>query len=51
MSVNNMGCECAEYDEDLGRYQCEVSGSECLYFIPDSKACARDYGEGPDSEE
>ena len=49
--VKNMGCNCAKYDEDLGRYQCSVSGSECMYLIPDSKACAKDYGEWPDSED
>lgn len=45
-----MGCKCAKFDEDEGRYYCEVSGSQCMYLIP-SKACARDYGEGPDVEE
>ena len=33
-----MGCKCAEsYDEDTNRYQCAVSGGECVFLIPDSK--------------
>lgn len=44
-----MSCKCAEFDQDKGRYECSVSGSECMYYVPDSEACARDYGEGPDA--
>ncbi|MDF2883836.1 MAG: hypothetical protein K0R54_4400 [Clostridiaceae bacterium] len=43
-----MDCTFASFDEDLGRYKCSVSGDECVYFIPNSKSCAKDYGEGPD---
>jgi len=50
MSANKKGCECAKYDLDSGRYQCSVSGDGCMYLIPDSKQCAKDYSEGPDSE-
>lgn len=46
-----MSCKCAHFDEDSGRYDCDVSGDQCIYFIPDSKACARNYGEGPDAQE
>jgi hypothetical protein len=45
-----MSCSCAEFDPEDGRYTCEVSGSGCIYLIPNSKACARDYGEGPDAD-
>ena len=45
-----MSCKCAKYDEDEGRYYCEVSGDQCIYLIPNSKRCAEDYGEGPDVE-
>ncbi len=44
-----MGCKAATFDEDLGRYQCDISGSECMYLFPSSKRCAEDYGEGPDA--
>lgn len=45
-----MSCKCAKYDCDEGRYYCEVSGSQCVYYIPNSKRCAEEFGEGPDSE-
>lgn len=45
-----MNCKCANYNEDEGRYYCEVSGSQCMYLFPSSKRCAEDYGEGPDAE-
>lgn len=45
-----MACECAEFDSDIGRYICNVSGDQCMYYIPNSKKCAEDYGEGPDVE-
>lgn len=45
-----MGCKCAKYDQDEGRYYCEVTGDMCLYLMPDSARCAADYGEGPDAE-
>ena len=44
------GCSCAVFESDEGRYVCEVSGDGCMYLIPDSKACAEDWGEGPDAE-
>ena len=44
-----MSCKAATYDEDEGRYYCEVSGDQCMYLIPDSKQCAEDYQEGPDA--
>lgn len=43
-----MSCTAAKYDPDEGRYYCDISGDQCMYLIPSSKACARDYGEGPD---
>ena len=46
-----MGCKCAHYDPDEGRYYCDVSGDQCMYLFPSSRACARDYGEGPDAEQ
>ena len=43
-----MACKCATYNGE-GRYDCSVSGSECMFMIPDSKACAEKFGEGPDA--
>lgn len=44
-------CKCASFDEDLGRYICSITDSECMYYVPDSKQCAEDYGEGSDADE
>lgn len=44
-----MSCICAKYDEDEGRFNCEVSGSQCIYLIPNSKRCAEEFEEGPDA--
>ena len=45
-----MSCKCAKYEEDENRYYCSVSGSGCVYMSPDSKQCAKDFGEGPDAD-
>lgn len=44
-----MSCKAAKFDPDEGRYYCEVSGDQCMYYIPSSKKCAEEYGEGPDA--
>lgn len=46
-----MSCKAAKFDPDEGRYYCEISGDRCMYYIPSSKKCDEEYGEGPDSEE
>lgn len=46
-----MSCKCAKYDEDEGRYYCEVTGDGCVFYIPNSKRCAELFDEGPDVEE
>lgn len=43
-----MSCRCATLDPDEGRYECSVTGDQCMYLYPDSKRCAEEYGEGPD---
>lgn len=40
-------CTCAKYDKDTGRYDCSVSGDECMFMMPNAVACAKKYGEGP----
>lgn len=46
-----MSCKAAKFDPDEGRYYCDVSGDQCMYYIPNSKICAEKYGEGPDAVE
>ena len=43
-----MSCKCSKYDMDEG-YKCSVTGDRCVFMIPNSKACAEMYGEGPDA--
>lgn len=45
-----MRCKSASFDEDEGRYYCEVSGGQCMFLIPNSKRCAEQFGEGPDAD-
>lgn len=46
-----MSCKAAKFDPDKGRYYCDVSGDQCMYYIPNSKTCAEEYGEGPDAND
>lgn len=47
--TDKMSCKCARRDLESGGWRCEVSGDACMYFIPNSKRCAEDFGEGPDA--
>jgi len=44
-----MSCKCATFQPDEGRWSCSVSGDGCMYLIPNSKKCAEQFGEGPDT--
>ena len=44
----NMSCKCAKATDEYHGWECEASGGACMFLIPDSKACAEKYGEGPD---
>lgn len=43
-----MGCSYAIETDEYNGFECPVSGGACMYLYPDSKRCAREYGEGPD---
>lgn len=45
-----MSCKCSNYDVDEGRFYCKISGSQCIYLVPNSKRCADEFGEGPEVE-
>lgn len=32
-----MSCRYAKIDLDTGRYECKLSGDECIYYIPNQK--------------
>lgn len=46
-----MACKFAEFDKEFGRYYCDVTGSQCVFIIPNSKSCANMFDEGPDANQ
>lgn len=44
-------CTAAYHTDEYHGYGCEISGGACMFLYPDSKACAKEYGEGPDIED
>jgi hypothetical protein len=46
-----MSCKCAKVTDEYHGWECEVTGSACVFLRPNSKACAEMYGEGPDAVE
>lgn len=46
-----MGCKCAKQTDEYHGWECEITDGACMFLIPDSKACASEYGEGPDAGE
>jgi len=45
-----MACKCARRTDEWHGWKCTITGGECMYLMLDSKACARDFGEGPDAD-
>jgi len=46
-----MSCKCAVPTDQWHGWECTVSGGECMFLSPKSKACAERYGEGPDAKQ
>lgn len=44
-----MACKAAIPTDEHHGWECSVSGSACMYLLPDSKRCAEEFGEGPDA--
>ena len=44
-------CKAAYYTDEWHGYGCSITGDACMFLFPDSKACAEQYGDGPDVEE
>lgn len=42
-------CKIAVRKDIFERYTCPITGSDCMYIVPDSKRCAKEFGEGPDA--
>lgn len=45
-----MSCKSAKRTDEYHGWECEVTGGACEFYIPNSKACAEMFGEGPDVE-
>lgn len=46
---SRLGCKCAKPTDQYHGWECEITGGECMFLFPSSKACAETYGEGPDA--
>lgn len=44
-----MACKCAKRTDQYHGWECEITEGACMFLIPNSKACAEIYGEGPDA--
>lgn len=44
-------CKEAYCTDEWHGYGCRITEGACMFLYPDSKACAEQYGEGPDAEE
>jgi hypothetical protein len=44
-----MACKCAIKTDEWHGWECDITGGACMYLIPDSKQCAKDFNEGPDA--
>lgn len=44
-----MACSCAKRTDEYHGYECTITEGPCMFLIPNSKRCAEEYGEGPDS--
>jgi hypothetical protein len=46
-----MSCTCAIRTDEYHGWKCKITDGACMFLCPDSKACAEEYGEGPDTQE
>jgi hypothetical protein len=45
-----MACKTAIPCDQYHGWECDVTGGACVFFTPNSKACAEMFGEGPDTD-
>jgi hypothetical protein len=43
-------CSCSRSTDEYHGWECTITDGECMFLSPDSKQCAKEYGEGPDAE-
>lgn len=44
-----MSCKCSCQTDEFHGWGCKITGGECMFLFPDSKACAEKFSEGPDA--
>ena len=42
-----MSCSAAKSSSQYHGWECKVSGGACMFLVPNSKACAEEFGESP----
>lgn len=45
-----MACKAAIPTDEYHGWECEITGGACMFIFPNSKACAEQFGEGPDAD-
>lgn len=45
----NVSCRCAKQTDEWHGWECSITEGPCMFLYPSSKACAEEYGEGPDA--
>lgn len=46
-----MSCKCAIPTDEYHGWECTVTGGACEFLFPSAKACAEEFGEGPETED
>lgn len=41
-----MGCKAAIPTDEYHGWECEITEGACMFLHPDSRRCAKEYGEG-----
>lgn len=44
------GCKCASQTDEWHGWKCSITDGPCEFLTPNSKKCAEEFGEGPDSD-
>ena len=44
-----MSCKCSYRTDEFHDWGCIITGGECMFLFPDSKACEEKFSEGPDA--
>lgn len=46
-----MACKAARPTDEYHGWECTITEGARMFLIPNSKACAEQFGEGPDAED